>query len=125
MYGSDEGQEWLWMKNDNETLTSGTGSIVIESKDNSSVLTIKEVKDEDKGEYKCVLKNVHGENSEKVNLRVKSALAALWPFLGIVAEVVILCVIILGYETRCGKKKQTEEEDIDAAQNLLVFFSRS
>ena len=110
------------MKNDNETLTSGTGSIVIESKDNSSVLTIKEVKDEDKGEYICMLKNVHGENSEKVNLRVKSALAALWPFLGIVAEVVILCVIILGYETRCGKKKQAEEEDIDAAQNLLVFF---
>ena len=117
LYGSEEDLEWSWVKNDNETLASA-GSIVIESKDNNTMLTLKEVKEEDKGEYKCLLKNKYGEHSETVNLRVKSALAALWPFLGIVAEVVILCVIILGYETRCGKKKQAEEEDVDAAQNL-------
>jgi len=118
LYGTDT-TTWEWHKNDNITLVSGAGNVVIESDDNSTTLTLKEVKEEDKGEYMCTLTNVHGAYSEKVNLRVKSALAALWPFLGIVAEVVILCVIILGYETRCGKKKQTEEEDNDAAQNLM------
>ena len=121
LYGSGQ-TTWEWLKDDNVTLVSGTGNVVIESDDNTTTLTLKEVKEEDKGEYMCILKNEHGSYSEKVNLRVKSALAALWPFLGIVAEVVILCVIILGYETRCGKKKQTEEEDNDAAQNLLVYF---
>lgn len=118
LYGSGQ-TTWEWLKDDNVTLVSGTGNVVIESDDNTTTLTLKEVKEEDKGEYMCILKNEHGSYSEKVNLRVKSALAALWPFLGIVAEVVILCVIILGYETRCGKKKQTEEEDNDAAQNLM------
>lgn len=34
-------------------------------------------------------------------------LAALWPFLGIVAEVIVLCVIIFIYE----KKRSREMED--------------
>lgn len=36
-------------------------------------------------------------------LRVKDKLAALWPFLGICAEVFILCTIILIYEKRRNK----------------------
>lgn len=36
-------------------------------------------------------------------LRVKDKLAALWPFLGICAEVFVLCTIILIYEKRRNK----------------------
>lgn len=39
-------------------------------------------------------------------------LAALWPFLGICAEVLILCIIILIYEKR-RNKCELEESDTD------------
>ncbi|XP_011148246.1 basigin [Harpegnathos saltator] len=45
-------------------------------------------------------------------LRVKDKLAALWPFLGICAEVVVLCAIILVYE-RKRNKAELEESDTD------------
>jgi len=38
--------------------------------------------------------------------------AALWPFLGICAEVLILCLIILIYEKR-RNKSELEESDTD------------
>lgn len=39
-------------------------------------------------------------------------LAALWPFLGICAEVLILCAIILVYEKR-RNKEGADESDTD------------
>lgn len=39
-------------------------------------------------------------------------LAALWPFLGICAEVVILCAIILIYEKK-RNKQELDESDTD------------
>jgi len=41
---------------------------------------------------------------------VTDKLAALWPFLGICAEVAILCTIIFIYEKRRTKRMQQEEE---------------
>jgi len=41
-------------------------------------------------------------------------LAALWPFLGIVAEVVVLCTIILIYEK---KRNKTELDESDTDQS--------
>ena len=43
-------------------------------------------------------------------------LAALWPFLGIVAEVFILCTIIFLYE-RHQKRKNAADEDLGGEQN--------
>ena len=43
-------------------------------------------------------------------------LAALWPFLGICAEVAILCIIIFVYEKRRAKKMQAEEAPEEAGQ---------
>ncbi|XP_017753351.1 PREDICTED: basigin [Eufriesea mexicana] len=45
-------------------------------------------------------------------LRIKDKLAALWPFLGICAEVVVLCAIILVYEKK-RNKAELEESDTD------------
>ena len=116
LFGSGE-LKWSWRKDDNYTL-SNDDSYQIDSSANETTLTIKNVDEKHKGEYECILDNGLGTHSEKINLRVKSALAALWPFLGIVAEVIILCIIILSYETRCGKKKSANEDENEQAQNL-------
>lgn len=50
--------------------------------------------------------------SATTNLRVKDKLAALWPFLGICAEVIVLCAIILIYEKK-RNKAELEESDTD------------
>lgn len=62
-------------------------------------------------------------------LRVKDKLAALWPFLGICAEVVILCAIILIYEKK-RNKAELEESDTDQSPDtwvsplfFVLFFS--
>ncbi|XP_066996903.1 basigin [Anabrus simplex] len=72
----------------------------------------------DRGEYKCIVSNIvttnmNGTEASAVTLvRVKDKLAALWPFLGICAEVFVLCAIILIYEKK-RNKAELEESDTD------------
>lgn len=65
---------------------------------------------EDAGDYECVATNAHGMKNATISVKVKDKLAALWPFLGICAEVAILCTIIFIYEKRRTKRMQQEEE---------------
>ena len=56
---------------------------------------------------------VHG----RVLVCVSDKFAALWPFLGICAEVLILCIIIFIYERR-RSKKMAEEDAKEEADHL-------
>ncbi len=47
-------------------------------------------------------------------------LAALWPFLGICAEVFVLCAIILIYEKR-RNKAELDESDTDQSPEQWVY----
>ena len=88
-------------------------------------LIIKSTLMSDRGFYKCIGTNEFmdrpksNENEEKAEeadpknesyslVRVKDKLAALWPFLGICAEVLVLCTVILIYEKRRNKTELDE-----------------
>ncbi|XP_002741151.1 neuroplastin-like [Saccoglossus kowalevskii] len=77
-----------------------------------STLIIKSVQHEDRALYNCTAANDYTYDSEECMLRVKDRLAALWPFIGILIEVVVLCAIILICEKR-QKGKQAQDEDDD------------
>ncbi|KAH8323249.1 hypothetical protein KR067_003748, partial [Drosophila pandora] len=105
----------------NLTLTNSTGRYVLKEDNNvqNAILTLENVTLEDRGEYKCIGRNAANEYGTKIEIatdastvRVKGKFAALWPFLGICAEVLILCVIILIYEKR-RNKSELEESDTD------------
>lgn len=77
-------------------------------------LTIEKANLTDRGYFTCVGKNELMEDSARAEgfVRVKDKLAALWPFLGICAEVFVLCAIILIYEKR-RNKTDLDESDTD------------
>jgi hypothetical protein len=76
-----------------------------------SVLFIDEIKPDDRDDYMCFAENSHGSANSTTLVRVVDKYAALWPFLGICAEVIVLCTVIFIYERRRIKK------DFDDADN--------
>lgn len=75
-------------------------------------LNIRSVVYTDRAFYICRVDNGIAASDLRVLVRVKDKLAALWPFLIIVAEVLVLCTVIFIYEKRRSK---TDELDDDAA----------
>jgi hypothetical protein len=123
LFGGDKlnDESWNWFHEGN-LVNETKGRIEVDVGTDKSfqetTLTVYQVTKSDKGLYKCQLTNAFGVANETVVLRVKDVFAALWPFLAIVAEVFLLCLIILIYEMKFAKKKNAEEEG-EQSQNLM------
>lgn len=106
--------DWIWSKKVNGMsmgIDNTSGRFFITNKENYTELTIVNLQiNEDPGDYECNATNSVGTVTEITILRVRSHLAPLWPFLGILAEIIILVVIIVVYEKR---KRPDEVPDDD------------
>ncbi|ELV09311.1 Basigin [Tupaia chinensis] len=69
----------------------------------------------DGGQYVCNGTSAQGSDQATISLRVRSNLAALWPFLGIVAEVLVLVTIIFIYEKRRKPDEVLDDDDAGSA----------
>ncbi|CAL8308683.1 unnamed protein product [Lota lota] len=113
--------DWSWYKTqENGSLSAITNNTTdkyeIKSTPNKTSLAILALNIElDKGEYVCSGTSKLGFASDRIQLRVRSRLAAVWPFLGIVAEVIILVTIIFIYEKRRKPDEIPDDDDSGSA----------
>ncbi|XP_043501232.1 basigin [Polistes fuscatus] len=104
----------------NQNYTTSKGRVKItrdqERGINGAVLTVENIEMNDRGKVYCRVSynwsdTTEGHSAQAVSLlRVKDKLAALWPFLGICGEVVVLCAIILVYEKKRNKAELDESD---------------
>nr|KAF6400455.1 basigin (Ok blood group) [Rousettus aegyptiacus] len=98
--------EWVWYK----------GKVFVVSTETRTELHILNLDLEaDPGQYVCNGSSTEGTGHAVVTLHVRSQLAALWPFLGIVAEVLVLVTVIFIYEKRRKPDEVPDDEDTGSA----------
>ncbi|KAI7802614.1 hypothetical protein IRJ41_015483 [Triplophysa rosa] len=106
---------WTWRRKVGRSsyidIDNTTGRFFIKNRKNYTELSVVNLDiSTDPGEYACNASNVIGSKESVTILRVRSHLAPLWPFLGVLAEIIILVVIIVVYEKR---KRPDEVMDDD------------
>lgn len=87
-------------------------------------LLVKAVQADDEGGYRCyAYNNLSDIHYDTISLKVRDKFAALWPFLGFLIEVLILCGIIYLFERRRNKKLAREvvtAEQVPLAGDRIV-----
>ncbi|KAJ8277303.1 hypothetical protein GJAV_G00073760 [Gymnothorax javanicus] len=113
--------EWMWyaVRGDNkerELIVNQTKKYEIHKMPNKTILYIYDLNiEQDMGDYVCYGENEMGAATDEIHLRVRSRFAALWPFLGIVAEVIVLVTIIFIYEKRRKPDEVNDDDDSGSA----------
>jgi hypothetical protein len=111
-----------WLK-DGEPLNMSNPRITIQTDPRGiegTGLLISDAQFEDRAEYTCIATNEISTANNTILVRVKDKYAALWPFLGICAEVAVLCTIIFIYEKRRQKPDFDESETEHNTENKAV-----
>jgi hypothetical protein len=94
-----------------DVVTAGRFSIEHSKWDNGSVLHMVDVVFADVGNYTCTAVSPITTVEHTIQLRVRDRLAALWPFIGIMSEVILLIIIIFIHEKCTQGDDVGEEED--------------
>ncbi|XP_058818772.1 uncharacterized protein LOC131681761 isoform X2 [Topomyia yanbarensis] len=116
-FGSNPRLTWII---GNKTYTTTTDHVHLNEDDKgveNALLTIESVAMSDYTDYTCEGRNNATDVSGRpahvtITVRIRGKYAALYVFLGIIAEVVVLCAIILICERR-RNKTEVEESDTD------------
>ena len=116
---------WLWYKKSesgDQVITNGTQSkFFVVSSESRTELHIPSVDlKEDPGTYVCNGTSLEGTSHAAITLRVRNRFAALWPFLGIVAEVLVLVTIIFIYEKRRKPDEVLDGEPVPQSLHSLL-----